>query len=402
MKPLSILFVTYEYPYPDGAFGGSGIATTYYELTQGLARRGHDITVLTHSPEGESSYIDGQVKVWRIPSDPMRSDAYPRVRSRSRAVAQALEKLLQRHAFDIVQFPEFNAEGYDFLQARTTNPILRKPKVVVRLHSSSKPYKKLHQLLTPDEERNLRMERKQLQRCDLVISPCQATWNAVRRAVGLDQSKPVAFIGNAIDADLFRPRAKIADDRFVFGYVGKLSQAKGVDTIIQAFAHIADRCGPDVELHLVGRPKSSGDGTNYYTNLVKGLPKPVRRRIRHFDYLPRQELIRHYHSFRTFLFGSRNENVPNTLLEAMSCGLPVIASRVGGVPELLGENTPSILYEYGDVKALGEAMLTMYRDDKLRKRAGKHNRRRVVAHYDAAVILEECEAIYRRLTGIYT
>ena len=401
MKPLSILFVTYEYPYPDGAFGGSGIATTYYELTQGLARRGHDITVLTHSPEGESSYIDGHVKVWRIPSDPMRSDAYPRVRSRSRAVAQALEQLLQRYAFDIIQFPEFNAEGYDFFQVRSTNPLLRKPKVVVRLHSSSKPYKKQHRLLTPDEERNLRMERKQLQRCDLVISPCQATWDAVRRAVGLDQTKPVAFVGNAIDATLFSPVAKTADDRFVFGYVGKLSQAKGVDTIIQAFAQIADRCGPDAELHLVGRPKSTGDGTNYYTRLIKGLPKPIRRRIHHVNYVPRHELIQHYQSFRTFLFGSRNENVPNTLLEAMACGLPVIASRVGGVPELLGESNPSIMYDYGDVHALGEAMLTMYKDDKLRKRAGKHNRRRVAAHYDAIVILEDCEAVYRRLTGIY-
>gem|GEM_PF-2602198 len=401
MRPLSILFVTYEYPNPNGAFGGSGIATTYHELAKGLAKRGHDITVLTHSPEGETFYTDGGVKVWRIPSDPTRSDAHRRVRSRSKAVAEALKRLLHQRTFDLIQFPEFNAEGYDFFQARSTDPLLRQPKVVVRLHSSSKPYKKAHKLLTADEERNLRMERTQLKSCDLVISPCRATWAAVQRAVGLDHSKPVTFVSNAIDDRQFAPGSAKRDGPFVFGYVGKLSQAKGVDTIVAAFAQVAARLGADVELHLVGRSKSAAGGGSYYSWLVRGLPKELQSRIRHVNYLPRQELIRHYHHFNAFVFASRNENVPNTLLEAMSCGLPVIASRVGGVPELLGEQNPSIQFDYGDVDALGAAMVAMWTDSKLRARASKHNRERVQRHYAVSVILDECEAVYRRLTGIY-
>jgi glycosyltransferase involved in cell wall biosynthesis len=86
-------------------------------------------------------------------------------------------------------------------------------------------------------------------------------------------------------------------------------------------------------------------------------------------------------------------------MEAMACGKPVVASRVGGIPELVRDGTDGILVESGDVEALADSILRLLKDPALRKRMGKAGRQRVKAFkWDstARVVLNEYERALQR------
>jgi glycosyltransferase involved in cell wall biosynthesis len=398
-KKLSILYVTYEYPNLNGSGGGGGIANVYFDLTRRLAELGHDIWVITHANDKEQKYEQNGVNVWRIPSDPTKSDTLVRVKSRSEAVDKAIRSLLKKKQFDIIQFPEFNGEGSFFLKSGRAFKKHSRPVIIIRLHSSTKPYKKMNKILTKDEGCILKLEEEALNLCDAVISPCEATWTAVKRTMNINR-KLFYVIPNSIDTQLFVPVSRPPDEQpFVFGFIGKLSHPKGVDTIVDAFASLV-RENPDkkFQLVLIGRDKLRHHQYGSFDRwLAEHIPKSVQQRITVKRYISRYKLVNEYQQFHTFLFASRYENFPNTLMEAMSCGLPVIASQVGGVPELLGKDHLNLTFEAGNTDELSQAMHRMMSDSKLRQKAGAFNRQRIEMQFSTEYITRHCLEVYKRL-----
>jgi glycosyltransferase involved in cell wall biosynthesis len=84
-----------------------------------------------------------------------------------------------------------------------------------------------------------------------------------------------------------------------------------------------------------------------------------------------------------------------TLLEAMACGLPVVATRVGGNVEVVPDGEAGLLVPAGDTGALADALLRLWTDPALAARMGRAGRRRVEAHFDVRVMVAAYEALYR-------
>ena len=98
-----------------------------------------------------------------------------------------------------------------------------------------------------------------------------------------------------------------------------------------------------------------------------------------------------------FVLPSLNEGMGKVLVEAMAEGKPVVATKVGGVPELVSDNLTGILCPPKDSCAMAEAILKLLRDRELARRMGEEGRRRVYPRFDAKVMVEKIEGLYREL-----
>ncbi|MCL6262743.1 glycosyltransferase family 4 protein [Craterilacuibacter sp. RT1T] len=96
---------------------------------------------------------------------------------------------------------------------------------------------------------------------------------------------------------------------------------------------------------------------------------------------------------------SYNEGLPISLLEAMAWSLPIISTRVGGIPELVSDGVSGLLLDAGDIDGLRDALLRLALDASLRKSMGQAGRLRVASTFSRAAVLPVLEALYAKLTG---
>ncbi|HMM73122.1 MAG TPA: glycosyltransferase family 4 protein, partial [Rhodocyclaceae bacterium] len=99
------------------------------------------------------------------------------------------------------------------------------------------------------------------------------------------------------------------------------------------------------------------------------------------------------------LLSSRSEGVPQAVTQALGLGRPVVATRVGGVPELVEDGVSGKLVEPEDVAGMARALATLAGDAALRRRMGEAGREHVRADYSLATMLDRTEALYLRLLG---
>lgn len=163
---------------------------------------------------------------------------------------------------------------------------------------------------------------------------------------------------NAVDGEAFRIRDRaevrralgLEPGRPTIGYFGHHREIKGTDVLIEAMDHLVRRLGrADALLLLVGQ----GDITEKIKARVEALG--LGENIRFCGVKPHAEIPAWMSALDVFCLPSRQEGCPNVVLEALASGRPVVASRVGGVPEILGERT-GILVPPEDPPALAAAL----------------------------------------------
>jgi len=167
---------------------------------------------------------------------------------------------------------------------------------------------------------------KEMELADLVFVPSTFVENTIRRFA----DKNCALAQYGVDTTFWQPPADVKkDETLQFLYAGQLSIRKGIPVLLEAWKR-ADL--KDAELHLVG--------TWLLADRIRGeLPKDVHW----FGACSRQELLGHYQSADVFVFPSFFEGFALVLLEAMACGLPVLASDATGAPDLLDDATGIVL-----------------------------------------------------------
>lgn len=106
------------------------------------------------------------------------------------------------------------------------------------------------------------------------------------------------------------------------------------------------------------------------------------------------EIIQEMCQSDLLLFPSHSEGFPNAVLEAMSVGLPVIATRVGAIPEMIEEEKGGILVDVGDLKAITQALEKLIDDSGLRTSMGRFNREKSRNHYSYSVVIKKLTAVY--------
>jgi glycosyltransferase involved in cell wall biosynthesis len=172
--------------------------------------------------------------------------------------------------------------------------------------------------------------------------------------------------------------------------VGNLYPVKNHQLSIRAVATLRER-GIPVTLDILGR----GQEEQSLRQLAAELQIADRVRLRGFcpDVRP------HLAGCHAFLSSSLSEGMPLSILEAMATGLPVVASCVGGIAEVLDHGEGGLLFPSGDLPALVQHLERIYGDDAFRLRLGLEARRRVAARFSLEVTVESYLAHYTALAG---
>jgi len=225
---------------------------------------------------------------------------------------------------------------------------------------------------------------------------------------------------NGVDAAFLeeapRPRAGGAGVLFV----GRLSPEKGVHDLIDAFCSVAGR-HPDATLHLVGPDDLAplqfvdpfgrdprfdalrayyGDARSYAAALRERVPPPLRERVRFLGTVPNRELPALYRDADVFAFPSVwDEPFGMPVIEAMATGLPVVATRVGALPETVLDGETGALVEAGDVPSLAAALDDLLGSPARRREWGAAGRRRVAETFSWDALVADRRRRYLRLCG---
>jgi glycogen(starch) synthase len=206
--------------------------------------------------------------------------------------------------------------------------------------------------------------RKLLAAASAVTAPTRAALRDVEEFAGSPCDKGVV-IANGVDIELFAKARESAAARKGVVAVGRLVAVKQFDVLIKAF-DLAARHRPSAVLRIVG----DGPERQALESLAKRLPTAAR--IEFLGVASQAEVAAHMAAADLFVLPSSHEAMGLTILEAMAAGTPVIASRVGGVPEVVDHERTGLLVQSGDVDALAAAIGKLLDDSRLRARLAAH------------------------------
>ncbi|HRE90123.1 MAG TPA: glycosyltransferase, partial [Myxococcota bacterium] len=208
-----------------------------------------------------------------------------------------------------------------------------------------------------------------------------------RRRFELDLD--IEVIPNFVDTTRFAPCPRKVGGPPRLIHVSNFRPVKRIDSLISIFEIIARRS--DARLVLVGDGPELG---------------PAERRLRELGLRDRAELHGHRHDLPpllcdsdVFLLPSQTESFGVAALEAMACGVPVVASDVGGLPEVITDGETGYLCPVGDVQRFAERTLSLIEDPARREAMGHLARQHAATRFGMAVALDRYEAMYQRLIG---
>jgi len=184
-----------------------------------------------------------------------------------------------------------------------------------------------------------------------------AVSDALRRAMinlGHDADK-IEVWRNGVDLDLFRPipkskaRERLGLTRTTLCSVGNLIELKGHDLVIRALEHM-----PDCDLIIVG----DGELRDSLRQLTESLG--LASRVRFLGTVRQEELVEIYSAADALVLASSREGMPNVVLEAMACDTLVVATKVGGIPEVLQGEDAGVLIETHDASHIADAVSNLF------------------------------------------
>ncbi len=215
----------------------------------------------------------------------------------------------------------------------------------------------------------------------------------VMAGLGTPRSR-MTFIPNGVDTGRFTPGLRpLADREPVVLCVARLAEDKNLPCLLDAFSLVLREL-PEARLHLVG------EGPLEHELRARLEQPPLRGAVRLLPAMSDVPAL--CREARAFALSSRQEGMPNVILEAMAAGLPVAATRVGGIPGLLlgpEENGPpaGLLVPSGDSSALARALLRLLADDAAARNMGQNGRERAEKNFSFAAMIAAHEELFERL-----
>ena len=375
----------FTWEYPPNVYGGAGVHAKY--ITASLAKLA-DVEVRTLE-EGPPVDVPG-VRVRRY-RPTLRGVGAPDPR-----VAKALEVLsfnanmvADPIAADVVHTHTWYTNFAGALAKR-----LYGCKLVATVHSLEplRPWKR--EQLGAGYDLSSWMEKEGLEACDAIVAVSREMKRDILRCYPVPSSR-VTVIHNGVDPQKYHPRdGADAVEKFrirkpfVF-FVGRLSRQKGIFDLLDAMEYAP--AGTTLVL-ATGKPD-----TPEIEQELRRVLTTAENVVWIREMLEDPDLVGLYNEAAVFACPSIYEPFGIINLEAMACETPVVASRVGGIKEVVVDKETGLLVPPGDPVRLGRALRKLIEDPKLGARMGRNGRRRVLQHFTWDRIAEKTLRLYRSL-----
>jgi len=351
----------WAFPYHQG-----GIPMHNYYLLQVL-QYGMDVSLISSkNTENQSLYYQKDILYsgisadlpeiyWRIAKSGF---IYNGLRSlQDWRISMAIAKTINSQHTDVIEFMDIHSEGYAYLKRNPKK--CRKTKVIIRSHT---PWGLLRSYYSNEERQgfdgwwSLQRENYCFQTCDAITTPSQDLKNNLIELYNLPEAK-ITVIPNIVDTNHFMPLPKTRDDQpFTILHVGRFERAKGVITLIKAFiefAKIYTKC------KLINVGQARGSSYEECHELLKSAG--MINKVKFTGFVSYETLPRCYADADVVIVASEiYESFSYTVAQAMACGKPVIASRIGGIPETLDFGRLGFLFEPGDKNSLMDMLSYVY------------------------------------------
>ena len=361
---MKLLLVNYEFP-PLGA----GAATATYHVGKELVSMGHDVTVLTSSHRTLPRFEDVQgMKVHRIPALRKKTSQSNMVEMLSFVVSaffmmpSVLRSCKIEKAMVFFSFPC----GPLGIWAK----ILTGVPYLVLLRGGDVPgtepgLHKIHALLTPVRRLVYGQSRR-------VVANSPGLKVLAETADPVD----VAMVPNGVDTDFYSPSEKKSVNKpFQFLFTGRFSEQKNLFFLLDSLATFKTRSESDFLLHM------AGDGPLKEKLMGHAVELGINHGIVWHGWCGKNRLRDLYRQSDCLVNPSLYEGMPNVVLEAMACGLPVIASRVAGNDTLVKDGETGFLFDLSDGDGLGAILDRVIRDEQGCRSMGKLARNFVAEHH---------------------
>lgn len=370
MRPLSIGVTCFP------SFGGSGIVATAIGL--GMARRGHQVHFICTEPPRR---LDPRAP--NVHFHPVEARAYPVFPQRpyTLALTSKMVGVAQHVGLDVLHAHYAVPHATAAWMAREI--LGGGPALVTTLHGTDVT-------VLGDDPAYQAVTRHSVRASDAVITPSAALRDAAWKALDLAPAPtPIEVIPNFVDPTVFHPATAPSAGPPVIVHVSNFRPIKRVPQVVEAFARVA--------AHTPARLRLIGDGPERpaVEALVAqhGLGDRVELLGKQPDLGP---LLR---DCALFLLPSRDESFGLAALEALASGVPVIASAVGGLPEVVRQGETGWLVPADDPGAMADRALALLRDPARRETMARAARADAEARFAPGPLLDRAEAVYRRVSG---
>jgi len=213
---------------------------------------------------------------------------------------------------------------------------------------------------------------------------------------GLLKNKKVVTIPTPIDSDLYKPLSKnssrekmklpLAKKIILFGAMNLSDERKGFKYLIEALKKINTlKEASYIELAVFGKIDES---------VLTKIPFKVNQLGR---LKSETEIVAAYNAADIFVAPSLEDNLPNTIMESMSCGTSVVAFDVGGIPDMVDNGKNGILAGLKSSDELADGILNLLSADELQKRMGEESRNKVLNNFNSQVVVSKYKELYSSL-----
>lgn len=373
---MRITIISPVFPYPKkGVY--VGIERHVYEYSKALLKKGHEVNVITTFWNGgkEREEYNG-IKIYRVGDSSLRFGKIGRLFD------------LHYYSFgkNLLKYRNI-LEKADIVHALM--PLSSAKELEVPLVSHFHHYESIerfsHLLYKPFHHQ---MEKKAYLNSNVVIVPSEYSKEVLCSVFSIPKKK-VVVVPHGVDISRFSGKTTKKSKNLRLLFVGPLEERKGIRYLIEALAMATD-IHKNVELIVIG----DGRERKNLESLVKRLEL---KNIEFKGYLEDEELIEHYNMADIFVFPSLKEGFGQVLVEAMACGLPIVATDASAIPEVVGN--AGILVGPKDPKALANAIRMLIDDEELRDELGERGRKRVEENFTWEKVVDQTVRVYKETIG---
>lgn len=378
---MKILILNYEYP----PFGGGAGHCTYF-LAEKLVQYGIKVDILTSRyGKSDQKFKASGPRVFKVPI--LRKGVHHcglrGALSYILLSSLKIRSLIRKNRYDLIHCFFCLPTGLLFYVIRDFKDI---PKVISLRGSDVPNYdpynlslKIFHFILRPFSIDIIRNANKVVANSHFLK----------KLAVKHLKRQDITDIPNGVDTDFFKPNfdRKTESNSTELLCVSRLIERKGIEDIIKAMVYFKNA---DVNLRIIG----SGSSENEIRKLIDD--NNLAHMIKLLGYIPQSDLPPYYNSSDIFVLPSLTESGGQAFLEAMSCGLPVVSSTAGGIPEYVYHGYNGLLVSPGDVEGLYMALKKLIEDKKLRGIMGRNSREKILSHNSWETITDRYLEVYRQ------
>jgi len=356
-----------------------GIGYYTYNLSKKLIEKGHEIVVITRGSwnKTQKQVFDG-IEIIRTPFIPI----YPFYLRLHRMFVKKVFKSLESQV-DIVHIhtplPPL---------IKTSQPILLTIHTPMLADNSYIKLRSFYSFLTKISARfvSYPLELKHIKSSDIVTTVSKSVAQELKQyRLNLDE---VAIIYNGVDEKFYSPKQNesVNNKKYIM-YAGRIDREKGLFDLVESGKFI---CNERSDVFFI----VAGNGRDFNKLKRKTRKAGLQDRFIFLGQVDKDQMVKLYQNATLFVLPSYHEGLPGVLLEAMSCGLPVIVTDVRGNRDLVSNGENGVIVPSRAPKKMAEAISILLKDKKLRKKLGKNARKTIEENYT-------WNAVSNRILGYY-